>query len=49
MVPGVYYPDSSPKPSVEQVAEAGHSMVDGTGTHMVLWALLRNSVITLRG
>jgi hypothetical protein len=33
----------APEPFVERVAGAGHSMVDGTCTHMVLWELLWDS------
>jgi tetrahydromethanopterin S-methyltransferase subunit D len=36
------------EPSVEVVAGVGHSMVGGIGTHMVLWALLRDSAMRLR-
>jgi hypothetical protein len=36
MVPKVNYPTVAPEPSVERVAGAGHSMVGGTGSHMVL-------------
>jgi hypothetical protein len=38
-VPEVIYPDSSPRPFVEQVAKAGHLTVGRTGSHMVLWTL----------
>jgi hypothetical protein len=37
------------EPSIERVAGAGHSTVGGTGTHMVLWALLWDSVVRLWG
>jgi hypothetical protein len=49
VVPGVYYPDSSPEPSVEQVVRAGHSTVGGTGTHMVLWVVQWDSEVRLQG
>jgi hypothetical protein len=39
----------APEPSVERVAGAGHSMVGEIGTHMVLWALPRDSTTGLRG
>jgi hypothetical protein len=38
----------APEPSVERVTRAGHSMVDRTGTHMVLSALPWDSVTRLR-
>jgi hypothetical protein len=37
------------EPSVEWVAGAGHSTMGGTGTHMVLWALMRDLAAKLRG
>jgi hypothetical protein len=40
-------PTVAPEPSIEQVVRADHSMVGGTGTHMVLWALPRDSVARL--
>jgi hypothetical protein len=43
------YPDSSPKPSVEQVAGVGHSTMGRTCSHMILWALPRDSVVILWG
>jgi hypothetical protein len=36
MVPGVLDPNSTPKPSVEKVAGADHSMMGRTGTHILL-------------
>jgi hypothetical protein len=42
-------PILGPEPSIEQVAGARHSTVDGTGTDMVLWTLPRDSAVRLWG
>jgi hypothetical protein len=47
--PGYITSTVATKPSIERVAEASHSTVGGTGTHMVLWLLLRDSAVILRG
>jgi hypothetical protein len=47
--PGYITPIVAPKPSIERVAGASHSMMGRTGTHMVLWALPRDSAARLRG
>jgi hypothetical protein len=49
MVPGVSTPTVAPEPSVERVAGASYSTVGGTGSHMVLWALPRDSTVRLSG
>jgi hypothetical protein len=44
---GYFTPTLAPEPSVEWVVGAGHSMVGITGSHMVLWALLRDLTVRL--
>jgi hypothetical protein len=39
----------APDPSVERVARVDHSMVGGTGSHMVLWAPPWDSTARLSG
>jgi hypothetical protein len=46
---GYITPTVAPEPSVERVAGAEHSMVGETGTHMVLWAILWDLAVRLRG
>jgi hypothetical protein len=48
-VPGVNYPNSNSRALRERVAGAGRSTVGGTGSHMVLWTLLRDSAARLWG
>jgi hypothetical protein len=48
-VPGYITPTITPEPSIERVAEADHSTVGGTATHMVLWALPWYSVVRMQG
>jgi hypothetical protein len=46
---GYITPTVALEPSVERVAGAGHPMVGGTYTHMVLWALPLDSTERLWG
>jgi hypothetical protein len=46
--PGYNTPTVAPEPSVEWVVGASHSMVVRIGSHMVLWALLLDSVVRLQ-
>jgi hypothetical protein len=46
---GYITPTVAPKPSVEWVVIDGHSTVGRAGTHMVLWALLRDLAARLWG
>jgi hypothetical protein len=46
---GYFTPTLAPKPSVEWVVRADHSMVGRTGSHMVLWALSRDLMVRLQG
>jgi hypothetical protein len=47
--PGYITATVSPELSIERVVGAGNSTVGGAGTHIVLWALPRDSVVRLRG
>jgi hypothetical protein len=49
MVAGVSTPIVAPEPSVEWVAGANNLMVGGTGSHIILWALLWDSIARLLG
>jgi hypothetical protein len=42
--PGNLTPTLAPEPSIKWVAGAGHSMVGRIGTHMLPWALPRDSL-----
>jgi hypothetical protein len=45
--PGYLTPTVAPEPSVERVVGVGHLTVGRTCTHMLLWALPRDSAVSL--